>query len=161
MARFQLQDFVLLQCRYQFAPPDEEGQANESREGETEAPKPDEAQAESGGSGSSAEEWPGWPTEDVLKLDAALATDPPYYVLILEGRLDDPRLHFSLEFTVGARFERDHAEEEPAEPEVRSTLAFMAFPYVRELVASITGRSPTPSYFLPPRALPPDPRTTD
>jgi hypothetical protein len=77
------------------------------------------------------------------------------YLFISVG-VFDPSQQFRFRGQLGASFTFAEASafEEAA---VRSTLMWMAFPYAREMVASVTARSPHTAYFLPPMTRMPDP----
>lgn len=67
-------------------------------------------------------------------------------------------LRLNAELGVRFRFEDAAAYTEGA---VRSTLMWMAYPYVREMVSTVTARSPHDAYYLPPLTKMPDPATVE
>lgn len=134
MARFQMRELVLLEMSFELAGDDE---------GDSEA---------SGGTDDR-----GWPIDDVLNLQISMPEKESQYVMLLRGRLDDRRLGFEMEFVVGALYETEEDVAGLSDEDVEATLTFMAFPYLRELVASTTARSPLGAYHLPPRAPRPKP----
>ena len=102
--------------------------------------------------------WPGempaevfeYPEEDLLQLDArVLGEDGGGFVLFVTGRLEDERLPFRLEVEIGARFSTAEEGEGLTAEGVKPTLVWLCYPYLRELIASITTRAPVPTYFLP------------
>lgn len=123
----ELVDFVLLAC--QFAVIGEDG-----------TPDPDEQRGEP----------PGFEVDGarlhVLSLEEDTAEGE--FVFVLQTTLVDPGSPYSLEVITGSRFT---VPEPPVTArEAASTLLFISYPYVRELVASITSRSPFQVYRLPP-----------
>src|SRR5579872_4865320 len=97
----------------------------------------------------------GYPPEEVVQLRVTADRVADEFVMRIEAKLDDDRFPFDLEISVGARFVVSEADELTAE-RAQSTLLFMVFPYLRETVWSITGRSPYPAYALPPLTRLPD-----
>lgn len=97
----------------------------------------------------------GYPEGDFLQLDASTSREGDEFILYLEGDLDAQRFPFRLQILVGARYEVKDVDA--TAEEVEPTLVWLAYPYLRELIASITGRSPAPSYFLPTLSLLPHP----
>jgi hypothetical protein len=90
-----------------------------------------------------------YPTEEVLELSSTVEREDDEFILLLRAQLTDERLPFELQLTTGARFALTDLPELTAD-EARSTLIFMAYPYLRETVSSITARSPYQAYLLPP-----------
>jgi hypothetical protein len=82
--------------------------------------------------------------------------DEDAVVLFITVEINDPETPFRLKAQLGARFRFPEADAHP-EGQVRSTLMWMAYPYVRELVATVTSRSPHETYFMPPMTRMPDP----
>jgi len=80
------------------------------------------------------------------------------FVLIVHTVLHEPALPYELELLMGATY--DTPEPSATESEAASTLLFMVYPYVRETIFSITGRSPYRAFQLPPLATLPHPRVT-
>lgn len=107
-----------------------------------------------------------YPTDDVAQISASVtrntATEaadvegPEEWILYVHLTIDDETFpHFLLHLSVGARFEIDEMEHDPER--AQSTLVWLCYPYIRELVASVSGRSPLPSYYLPALTMMPDP----
>jgi hypothetical protein len=102
----------------------------------------------------------------------AVETEEPPALFSYRGRVDltavdgvelsvtvevtDPDAQFAFTGKLGARFRFSDAATYH-ESAVRSTLMWMVFPYAREMVATITARSPHGAYYLPPMTLMPDP----
>lgn len=80
------------------------------------------------------------------------------FVLIVRTILEEPALPYELELLMGATY--DTPEPAVTQDEVASTLLFMVYPYIREMVFSITGRSPYRAFQLPPFARLPHPRVS-
>lgn len=111
---------------------------------------------------SSFETWPGgapaeeadqeqpfaYPEGDFLDLGASTTRDGEDLILFLRARLDDKQLPFRLEAVVGARFTVE-ADSKLTAAEAEPTLVWLCYPYLRELIGSITARSPLPPYFVP------------
>lgn len=141
MAHIQLEDVVLLGCEFEMWPqrsePDESADSSNT-EGGASAAVPD-----------------AYPTENILRWRATSRRDADELHLYLDGLLDDPRLPFTLRFDVGARYstEDEDLDAERAQP----TLLWLVYPYLRELVSNVTGRSPLEPYYLPPLTRLPDP----
>lgn len=81
------------------------------------------------------------------------------FTLITRAWLDDMAAPFELEVVTGSRF--DAPDPPVGIDEIEATLLFMTYPYLREVVSNITGRSPYESYSLPPLAKLPHQRVTD
>src|SRR5688572_15935478 len=97
-----------------------------------------------------------YPDGDFLKLGASVEREDDNFMLFLNASLDEPTFPFTVDVVLGALFAV--ADEPDLEPDdVEATLVFMAYPYLRELIASITARSPAPQYFLPPLGRLPHP----
>lgn len=96
-----------------------------------------------------------YPPDDVLELKASAERRDDAFLLRLDATLADDRLPFELTVSAGARFIVVDAPELTAE-RAQSTLVFMAFPYLREMVWNLTGRSSYPPYALPPLTRLPD-----
>ena len=97
-----------------------------------------------------------YPEGDFVSLSASVEREDDEFVLYLEAKVGpDPALPFAFNTMLGARFEVDNPELEPAR--AKNTLVWLCYPYVRELVASTTSRSPLPTYWLPAITRMPDP----
>ncbi len=90
-----------------------------------------------------------YPEGDFLTLAAATKRSPRGLVLYLQADIDDFAIPFSLSLLLAARFEL--AEGDVEREDLESTLVSLCYPFLRELVADITGRSPMPPYELPAR----------
>lgn len=106
-----------------------------------------------------------YPDEQLLKLAVMADSEDDEVVCFIEGKLDDDRLPFELAFEMAFLYSIDADGGVPAVEELRPTLVWLAFPHLRELIADLTGRSPSPQYFLPPLTRLPfpeeNPPTTD
>jgi preprotein translocase subunit SecB len=93
-----------------------------------------------------------------VELDYSTTEEDDEFVFILRLKVTDPTVPYSLEVVTGSRFEIPDPPvvAQQAEP----TLLFVSYPYVRELVASITGRSPYQAFALPPLTRLPHPTVT-
>jgi hypothetical protein len=96
-----------------------------------------------------------YPAEDLLALVSGAERDGDEFVLRLDASLEDERLPFRLSVSTGARFLIVDEPELTAE-RAETTLVFMAFPYLRETIWTLTGRSPYPAYAVPPLTKLPD-----
>lgn len=128
----RLTDFVLLDCSFRAFPWEGDPERQPA-----EIPPDSEAYAD----------------EDVLALSGATRIHEDAVTLFLEARLDDVTLPFTLDLTVGARFDVPHAAV--AQTDLQPTLIRIVYPYLRELVSAVTNRSPLPPYFLPALVAPP------
>jgi hypothetical protein len=88
-----------------------------------------------------------YPEGDFVKLSSTATREGDQIVMYLQADLDDTAFPFRLSMLLGARF--DVPGETLDAEHATSTLVWLCFPYVRELVSSITGRSPLPPYYLP------------
>jgi len=104
-----------------------------------------------------------YPPGDLAEISASVGREPGEisgqpgeYVLYVGLKIDDDAFEFfMLNLTVGARFEI--GEEGLTAERLEPTLVWLCYPYLRELVASITGRSPLPPYYMPALTKMPDP----
>lgn len=112
----------------------------------------DEEQEEGkGGSTSGSDDELGpYPEEQLLKLSVTADAEDGEVVCFIEGKLDDERLPFELSFEMAFLYAVTGEEGLPAMDDLRPTLVWLAFPHLREFVAELTGRSPSPQYFVPP-----------
>ena len=90
-----------------------------------------------------------YPAGDFLTLAAATKRGLGRIVLYLQADVDDFAIPFSLSLLLGARFRIGEAELE--DDQIEPTLVWLCYPFLQELVADITGRSPLPPYRLPDR----------
>ncbi|MCW3000649.1 MAG: Preprotein translocase subunit SecB [Solirubrobacterales bacterium] len=135
MADIRFKNVVLLSCDFETWPNREEGET-----GVEAVPEPDTE----------------YPDDNFLQYTATTErTEDSVFLMLLAVRLDDRKLPFLLRASFGCEFEirDDGLTPERAEP----TLVFMAYPYVREFIFNLTGRSPLPAYSLPPITRSPDP----
>ena len=130
MANIQLEELVLLGCEFEMWP------ERTDEEGTRETPE-------------------GYPSENVLQWRATSRRDGDEFHLYLDALLDDVRLPFRFRCDLGARFTT--TETQLAADQVEPTLLWLAYPYLRELVSGLTGRSPLNAYYLPPLTRLPDP----
>lgn len=135
---FELVDFVLLACQFNIVGPpieDDEG------EGAT-----DDAGAEVDSSRESSGIEVDGARLNVLSID--IDEDANEFVFVLETTVTDPTALYELSVVTGSRF----TVPEPlvTTTEAASTLLFISYPYVRELVFSLTSRSPFSGFRLPP-----------
>lgn len=70
------------------------------------------------------------------------------FVFILETTITDPTSPYELTVITGSSFTRP--DSSLSATDAASTLLFITYPYVRELLASISGRSPFPAFTLAP-----------
>lgn len=153
MAAFQLDEFVLLACHFAVSEPapDEPVPAQESDEGH----EPAEDSIAEPSEPFSEVELPGLN----LRYTASIDEDDGRFVLIMEATVADPSLPYMLTVVTGSRITRP--EDSDVSPEAAAgTLVFMSYPYLREVISSITGRSPYPPFVLPPLTKLPHPRVT-
>ncbi len=146
MASFKMLELVLLGCEFEMWPGGSEPPAEEAGADPLAAHDPLEIFE--------------YPAGDFLFLDAKTTRhEDEIYLLFLRAGLEEDAMPFHLEVTLGVRFQIDTEEGEALlEPhEVESTLVWLCYPYLRETIAAITGRSPLPPYVLPPIVRMPDP----
>jgi hypothetical protein len=93
-----------------------------------------------------------------VELDYSTTEEDDEFVFILRLKVTDPTVPYSLEVVTGSRFEIP--DPPVAVQQAEATLLFVSYPYVRELVASITGRSPYQAFELPPLTRLPHPTVT-
>lgn len=131
MPAIQLTDFVLLSSDFRVWP---RGSGSEELE---------------------AEEF-GYPAEDLSDISASVEKiEENEWVLYVRLDIDHEQFEwFELHVTVGARFEIPDEDLEP--DRAKPTLLWLCYPYLRELVASISGRSPLPPYYMPALTMMPD-----
>jgi preprotein translocase subunit SecB len=93
---------------------------------------------------------------DDVRLSYGALREEAEFRLVIEASVAQPQGEdgFELAVTVGARFATDAGPELEAET-AESTLLFIAFPYLRELIFDLTGRSPMGAVRIAPlRGLP-------
>jgi hypothetical protein len=89
-----------------------------------------------------------YPDGDFMLLAPTTSREDDEFTLYLEAKIEAGTMPFQLELLIGARFsvnEEPDLKAEDAEP----TLVWLIYPYLRELIGSITSRSPLPPYYLP------------
>lgn len=133
MLPIRLKDVALLSCAFKERFVDEGEQEEES--------------GSASDSGDAPEEYP---EEQLLKLSVTADAEDGEVVCFVEGKLEDDRLPFELSFEMAFLYAVSGEETLPAVDDLQPTLVWLAFPHLREFVAEITGRSPSPQYFLPP-----------
>jgi hypothetical protein len=138
MLPIRLQDMALLRCSY------------------SERFNEDEQQGEKDTSASNVGE-ESYPDEQLLKLAVTADAEDGEVVCFIEGKLDDERLPFELSFEMGFLYVISGDEPLPQIENLQPTLVWLAFPHLRELIAELTGRSPSPRYFVPPLTRLPQP----
>jgi hypothetical protein len=103
----------------------------------------------------------GYPDEQLIQLRVNSFSEGSQATAFIEGKLEDRRLPFRLSFEMGFLFSIPESEVLPPSDEIEPTLVWIAFPYMRELVADVTGRTPAGQYFLPPMTRLPQPNEPD
>jgi hypothetical protein len=103
----------------------------------------------------------GYPDEQLIQLRINSLLEESEATAFIEGKLDDQRLPFRLSFEMGFQYSVPESEALPPVAEIEPTLVWIAFPYMRELIADITGRTPAGQYFLPPLTRLPQPDQPD
>jgi hypothetical protein len=99
-----------------------------------------------------------YPDEQVLQLRPDVQHDDEQFICFIDGQLDHESFPFTLSFTMGFLFTVSDAEQQTLGPEeLRPTLTWLAFPYIREYIADVTSRAPIPTYFIPPMTRLPHP----
>jgi hypothetical protein len=160
VAAFQLEEFVLLACHFSVSEPapdeEESATAKDGDEGHDEGhtlaeEEPREESAEL----ISEVDLPGLR----LRYSATVDEDDRRFALIMEATIVDSSLPLELTVVTGSRISRP--EDLDVTPEAAAgTLVFMSYPYLREVISSITGRSPISPVLLPPLTKLPHPRVT-
>jgi hypothetical protein len=92
-----------------------------------------------------------------LQLSVNTLPDEGEFVCLIEGKLEERHLPFRLSFEMGFLFGVPTDEPPPKVKEIQPTLVWIAFPHIREFIASMSGRSASPQYFLPPITRLPQP----
>lgn len=133
----ELVDFVLLACHFSINPSPDDGDASRNlASGETPSTQMPAS--------------PGIEVEgarlNILTID--VEEDENEFVFVLRTTLNDPASPYELSVVTGSRF----TVPEPAmsTDDAASTLLFISYPYVREVVFSISSRSPFSGFRLPP-----------
>lgn len=169
MAEIRLDDFVLLSCDFEVWPSRVGAEPDEAPEGEAPDEPVEEVEAVAGEAAVSAEPADDedilgyYPAGDFLQLDPSSWEHEDHYLLALSASLDDPGLPFRLNLTVGSRFfvGQDEEGNRPSLEETESTLVWLSYPYLRETISAITGRSPLLPYYLPAITKLPHPSVTE
>lgn len=144
MADIRLTDFVLLQSSFEMWPesPAEAGRLATGQADEGAVVDAELAEASADGDIFV------YPVGDFAQLWSSVTREDDVFVLYLRAAIDDEHFPWRLDVLVGARYDVSE-ETELALDEVEGTLVWLCYPYLRELIASITSRSPAPQYFLP------------
>jgi hypothetical protein len=134
----ELVDFVLLACQFNVhSPGEDEHAATAASEGDN-SPTDDEAAA----AGIEVD----GARLNILAIE--VDEDENEFVFVLETTVTEVAAPYRLGIVTGSRFT---VPEPPVSAnEAASTLLFISYPYVRELVFSITSRSPFTGFRLPP-----------
>lgn len=122
-------------------------------------PEGPSARPEASTAGESAIEKRGIHVEGARLHVVSITEEDDEFTFILRTRLVEPSVPYELEVITGSSFQTP--EPPVTTTEAASTLLFMTYPYIRELVANITGRSPYEPFTLPPLTKLPDPRVFD
>lgn len=141
MLPIRLQDIALLRCEFKERFLDED-----ERSGEEDGPASDVEDSEES-----------YPEEQLLRLAVTADSEDREVACFIEGKLDDERLPFELSFEMAFLYAVSGNEPVPAMEDLQPTLVWLAFPHLREFVAELTGRSPSPRYFVPPLTRLPHP----
>ena len=159
----RLSDFVLLACHLHIeSPQSDEEEERESREPPALEEQPAEGadlreSPESGGSSvSESEETVRYRVDiDEVAMRYTVTHEEGSLIAVIWTELADPTEPLHFEVVTGARF----VPPEPPVPldAIASTLLFIAFPYVREVVMNLTARTPFGTYLLPPLTKLPHP----
>lgn len=123
-ARLALQDVYLLSCEFAFR----------------------------GAPELEADEAPAEPSSDPLVYSTQAGASGTLVYLLFSGRLNDPLVEVDLSFTMIAWFDPSDADVDTGDDVVQSTMTFMVFPFVREFISDLTGRSPATRVVVPPHA---------
>jgi hypothetical protein len=130
VTRLDRTDFVLLGCQFSLASSDQSSEGEPAVHGEA-----------SHGDFGEPERLLTLALDDVNLAYGASRDGDEFRLVIEASRPDTPISRgFMLAITAGARFETDAPPELTAEF-AESTLLFISYPYLRELVFSLTGRS--------------------
>ena len=134
----ELVDFALLGCHFNISPPPEEDAAEEVGE--------DGASTAEGDAQPSA----GIEVEGALLSILTIEVDEEEseFVFVLETTVTDPASPYEFVVVTGSRF--TIPEPPVSTDDAASTLLFISYPYVRELIFSLTSRSPFTGFSLPP-----------
>jgi hypothetical protein len=156
VADIQLEEFVLLKCDFSVT--------TDGEELEDDAAGPSDEPAESSGDDYEPEEFEesfAYPEGDFLQLQSGIVErdEDDEYVLFLVAKIDNESFPFTLSVTTGARFvvPADERGKRPTADEAHGTLIWLSYPYLRETIAGISGRSPFPPYYIPALTRLPDP----
>jgi hypothetical protein len=89
-----------------------------------------------------------YPSENIIRWKSQASREGDRFLLILWARIEAPRLPFRMTFDIAARYTTTN--DELTAEHARPTLIWLAYPFFRELVYNLTGRSPLEPYSLPP-----------
>jgi hypothetical protein len=135
---FELTEFVLLHCEFQLRTTAEQ----EPKSIESAVSDSDDAEAISDRP-SGGIEVPG-ARLNILRIDE---TGDEYLVILQTQITEEASVPYELLIVTGSSFE---IPEGVSTTDAASTLLFITYPYVREVIANITGRSPFQPFTLPP-----------
>jgi hypothetical protein len=162
VSALSLTDFVLLGCHFEVVGEVAESIADVDVEAESApgdatadaaAPEDEDAAAPEG---AAPERGPWLSLEGVDLRIMDLRVEEDEFVLFLNTRIADATAPYRLDLITGSSFA---LPDPPVTAEqAAATLVFITYPYVREVVASITGRSPYQSLTLPPLTKLPHPK---
>jgi hypothetical protein len=145
MADIRFDELVLLECEFKMWP------SPQAQEGPEEPETPGTEVADEREERFDSE----YPTENFIRWKSTASREGDRFLLFLSARLEAPRLPFRMTFDIAARYTT--TEESLSAERARPTLIWLAYPFLRELVYNITGRSPLEPYALPPLTRLPEP----
>jgi hypothetical protein len=151
MADIRFEEIVVLGCEFEMwpsPPPDSEADLELGEQSVEVVPAEDEDRFDTE-----------YPSENIIRWKSTASRDGDRMLLLLWARIEAPRLPFRLTFDIAARYIT--TDEELTAERARPTLIWLAYPFFRELVYNITGRSPLEPYALPPLTRLPDPDEFD
>jgi hypothetical protein len=156
----RLTDFVLLGCRFEIVGEVADRAAEVAPRSDTvvsiELSEP--AAGDQTGEGEDSKEDPLGLGIPGLELRYSTSEEDDEFVFVLRLELADPSEPYRLELVTGSRF--DIPDPAVTVQQAEATLLFISYPYVRELVSNITGRTPYQQFELPPLTKLPHPRVT-
>ncbi len=150
MADIKFDELVLLGCEFEMWPkPPEDATVTNSEETTG-------AAVATVGDDDSGERFDSeYPTENIIRWRSRANREGDRFLLFVWARIEAPRLPFRLTFDVAARYTT--TDSELTAERARPTLIWLAYPFFREFVYNITGRSPLAPYALPPLTRLPEP----
>lgn len=96
-----------------------------------------------------------YPADNIMRWKSTASREGDRFLLFIWARIEAPRLPFRLTFDMAARYTT--TDDELTAEKARPTLIWLAYPFFRELVYNLTGRSPLEPYALPPLTRLPQP----